>query len=306
MPFWRCRSRSNGRHDALGFFASARADGRGSSEAPAPQRSADINTEAEAEAYWLKRFGGKVYPVWRNGVTATFHFARTNDHGYTNKHRPSGHRLFDQDRARNLDRIIPAMMEGQIWGHGADDIYVATTNDSRPYVCVFGWDPSMRRYSFRTAYPFDKAAAWAERREALAMTRKKPKGESAPMAKAMGSNTMLQVFNISPGASQLPPERTSFPVMAVAEIELDHWTYLCEAIPPGARWITVRPSGPGTPSRPLLIQPNADGSSRVIGGAGGKPNDLKLKGVRSEGEYAARTKEHATVRREQQREQTNI
>lgn len=56
-------------------------------------------------------------------------------------------------------------------------------------------------------------------------------------------------------------------------------------IPEGARWITVHPNGPGSEGQPVLIQPQADGSAHVIGGAGGKLNYLKLRAVRSESEY---------------------
>lgn len=63
--------------------------------------------------------------------------------------------------------------------------------------------------------------------------------------------------------------------------------FLKAAIPDGARWITVHPNGPGTDGQPVLIQPNADGTAHVIGGAGGKLNYLKLRGVKKESEYKA-------------------
>lgn len=61
--------------------------------------------------------------------------------------------------------------------------------------------------------------------------------------------------------------------------------FLKASIPEGARWITVHPNGPGSEGTPVLIQPQADGSAHVIGGAGGKLNYLKLRGVRKESEY---------------------
>lgn len=57
------------------------------------------------------------------------------------------------------------------------------------------------------------------------------------------------------------------------------------SIPEGARWITVHPNGADEKGTPVLIQPQADGSAHVIGGAGGKLNYLKLRGVRKESEY---------------------
>jgi len=64
-----------------------------------------------------------------------------------------------------------------------------------------------------------------------------------------------------------------------------------KSIPAGARWISVHPNGPGTKGQPVLIQPNADGSAHVIGGAGGKLNYLKIRGVRSESDYKREAEE---------------
>jgi hypothetical protein len=58
-------------------------------------------------------------------------------------------------------------------------------------------------------------------------------------------------------------------------------------IPAGAHWITAHPNGPGTKGQPLLIEPHPDGTAHVIGGAGGKLNYLKLRGVKSPEEYKA-------------------
>lgn len=61
---------------------------------------------------------------------------------------------------------------------------------------------------------------------------------------------------------------------------------LAKAIPQGARWITVHPNGADSPGQPVMIQDNPDGSAHVIGGAGGKLNYLKLRGVKKASEYA--------------------
>lgn len=87
------------------------------------------------------------------------------------------------------------------------------------------------------------------------------------------------------------------------------WEYLEFAlvkagkIPAGARWITVRPNGPGTEGQPVLIQENPDGSAHVIGGAGGKLNYLKLRHVRSESEYKREAQERKKKRVQQRKEQ---
>lgn len=78
---------------------------------------------------------------------------------------------------------------------------------------------------------------------------------------------------------------------------------LLKAIPPGARWITVRPNGPGTEGQPVLIQPSSDGAFRVIGGAGGKLNYLKLTGVRSSDDYKGFLQQHRAARLEARKRQ---
>lgn len=81
--------------------------------------------------------------------------------------------------------------------------------------------------------------------------------------------------------------------------------FLKATIPEGARWITVHPNGKSEKGQPVLIQPNPDGSARVIGGAGGKLNYLKLRAVRSEADYkreAATKKAAAAEERKAQRE----
>lgn len=79
--------------------------------------------------------------------------------------------------------------------------------------------------------------------------------------------------------------------------------FLKASIPDGARWITVHPNGPGSEGTPVLIQPQADGSAHVIGGAGGKLNYLKLRGVRKESEYKKEAAEKKKAKAEQAKEQ---
>lgn len=76
-----------------------------------------------------------------------------------------------------------------------------------------------------------------------------------------------------------------------------------DSIPADAHWITVRPNGPGSKGQPVLIQPQADGSARVIGGAGGSLNYLKLRGVKSQSDYKAEAVASAKARREQRKAQ---
>lgn len=84
---------------------------------------------------------------------------------------------------------------------------------------------------------------------------------------------------------------------------------LFKALAPGERWITVRPNGPGTQGHPLLVKPAGDGSMKVVGGAGGKLNHLRLTGVRSEAEYKeearSRVKAHKEARKRQVEQDRN-
>lgn len=57
------------------------------------------------------------------------------------------------------------------------------------------------------------------------------------------------------------------------------------ALKAGERWITVRPNGPDTKGVPVLIRPMPDGSHKIVGGAGGKLNHLRLHGVKEPHEY---------------------
>lgn len=70
------------------------------------------------------------------------------------------------------------------------------------------------------------------------------------------------------------------------------------SIPDGARWITVHPNGADEKGTPVLIQPQPDGSAHVIGGAGGKLNYLKLRGVRKESEYKQEAAERKKAKAE--------
>jgi hypothetical protein len=60
-----------------------------------------------------------------------------------------------------------------------------------------------------------------------------------------------------------------------------------KALGAGERWITVHPNGRGENGVPIMIRETTHGSGtyHVIGGAGGKLNYLKLRGVKSEADY---------------------
>lgn len=74
-------------------------------------------------------------------------------------------------------------------------------------------------------------------------------------------------------------------------------------IPEGAHWITVNPNGVGK-GQAVLIQPQADGSAVVIGGAGGSLNHLRLRGVKSHSDYKAEAGASAAARAQAKKAQT--
>lgn len=76
-----------------------------------------------------------------------------------------------------------------------------------------------------------------------------------------------------------------------------------KALQPGERWVTIHPNGPDSKGQPVLIQPQPDGSAKVIGGAGGALSHLRLTGVKPEGSYKDTIRERAAARREAERRQ---
>lgn len=76
-----------------------------------------------------------------------------------------------------------------------------------------------------------------------------------------------------------------------------------QSIPPDAHWITVHPGGPGTTGQPVLIQPTPDGGAKVIGGAGGSLNHLKLRAVKSKAQYKAEAAQRQEERKAKRKEQ---
>lgn len=75
------------------------------------------------------------------------------------------------------------------------------------------------------------------------------------------------------------------------------------SIPENARWVTIHPSGSGK-GQAVLIQPQPDGSARVIGGAGGKLQFLKLRSVKSTSDYKEEAAAKSSEKRKAKAEQT--
>jgi superfamily II DNA or RNA helicase len=83
-------------------------------------------------------------------------------------------------------------------------------------------------------------------------------------------------------------------------------TSLAKALAAGERWITVHPHGQDEKGQPVLIQEQKDGTAKVIGGAGGKLNHLRLTGVRPQGSYAEKLKERDDIRKAAVKRQREI
>lgn len=73
-------------------------------------------------------------------------------------------------------------------------------------------------------------------------------------------------------------------------------------IPAGAHWITATPPGHDK-GHPILVMPQSDGSLRVIGGAGGSLNHLKLRGVKQGEGYKDSIKQRQQERQQARKEQ---
>ena len=77
---------------------------------------------------------------------------------------------------------------------------------------------------------------------------------------------------------------------------------LLKALASGERWITIRPPGHDK-GQPLLIREQPDGSAKVIGGAGGSLNHLRLHAIRSVEDYKAGASSRAKLHREEKKRQ---
>lgn len=73
-------------------------------------------------------------------------------------------------------------------------------------------------------------------------------------------------------------------------------------IPPGSHWITINGGDGG--GQAVLIQPQPDGSAKVIGGAGGALNHLRLRSVKSKDTYKEEAAAKAVDKRAAKKEQT--
>lgn len=75
-----------------------------------------------------------------------------------------------------------------------------------------------------------------------------------------------------------------------------------KALSAGERWITIKAPGHDK-GQPVLVKPASDGSYKVIGGAGGALNHLRLTGVKSEASYKEEAKQRHSSRQDERKRQ---
>jgi hypothetical protein len=300
-----------------------------SAAAPLPS-SALIATADEARSYWIDNLGARTFTLNVKVKSGTYavevSFAAHNSHAWTRAAAPGeapdtfdrmaagvGPRVFDLDRAVLMDRIISTIERPwRVLGQKGDNlflgaslprggVYTLALKVERPGIC-----------SFKSAYPRTAAevnAITARDRSVI------PAGlKSTPLRKSRSPASEdagvdadqhgLRVHQGTGAIARVPRPASSEedrPIEAVANMA--RLFSMLKALGPGERWITVHPHGPSEKGQPLLIKEQSDGSAKVIGGAGGSMNHLRLTGVRSEADYRAEAQSRDKSYREKKKNQ---
>lgn len=107
--------------------------------------------------------------------------------------------------------------------------------------------------------------------------------------------TGIELVLPSGATYRLPPAGFSF----------DDDATLAKALGPGERWITVHPNGKDNKGVPVLVRETQSGSGvyHVIGGAGGKLNYLKMRGLKPESSYKEQAAERRKAKAEAKKQQ---
>lgn len=302
-----------------------RPDQVGGSAPSAPAASGAIATAAQARAYWRAHFVGTrafVSQAKAGPQTISVTFPDDNHHAWSRGAEPGeqahaydreaarhGPRTLDLDRATRMDLIREAIERPfrVVDENRLRDVFIGPRlPDGRSYV-VWLQRREAGKLEFVTAFPRD--AAWVKAK--LAHNRPKLPGQ---MMKSHARGLFIspraiadlplaaQACRTPEGPVAIPSETDGRRVMASGNLHRP--ILFIKALPPGARWITVRPNGPGADGHAVLIQPSGDGAYRVIGGAGGKLNYLKLTGVKKEGEYKDEAAKRAKARAEEKKRRT--
>lgn len=296
--------------------------------APKLPSSGGITDKAAAETYWREHFAGRTFHLTVKtsaGETAMrVSFGATNSHGWTRAamadeqpdtydHRSSkrGPRVFSADRAALLDRIFVTLEHPhKILEHRGRNVFLSSRlPDGRTYTVALTVN-GRGNCEFASAYPRTATAMAKLERESRPTNRPAGTGtlrksETPPLdgvsSPAADGSLGLQ----APGAPRRSP--LSYPPRllpvsggppAENSPDIDEALAFFKALGPGERWITIHPHGSDEKGQPILIREEPDGSAKVIGGAGGALNHLRLKGVKSAGDYAADARRRDAERRE--------
>ncbi|HET8550869.1 MAG TPA: helicase-related protein [Gammaproteobacteria bacterium] len=313
----------------------------GSAPARIPQSSADIRNEMEAQRYFMRRFGGgRPMPVTvdyqgqKYPITVSF----DSSHAYTAR-ALGGARKFEPERARTMD-YIPVVLrhpDALTWSQNdprnkqydkklsAEDEYgrVVLRPIPTPEELADGYS---RHFEFVSWHPYSES----ERFTATARSRHKTnpaKLRKLHMRKAAASWDVAALVKahrvaLARRSKAAREDAACIPIpdmwaegLAPSDAGCGHRNapgpvtnvsaprFFFKSIPAGARWITVHPNGSDAKGQPVLVQEDKNGTYRVIGGAGGKLNYLKLRGVKSEKEYKQEAAQRQKAKREQRKQQ---
>lgn len=299
--------------------------------------SAQIETFEQARAYWDQQFGGKTLAITVHSgereIPIRVRFDGRNDHAYTTDvggKQKIGARVFDERRANAMSRI-PSVIERpkrrlRNWG---GDLLLESARDRDHYTVVLTWRPASDVYEFHSAHflPIEEVANMQRHQDSLHQKNKGPLQKSGPFSRfpeleapygrgisplgvhhghdAVGTgSTVRSVASFVDLCKAHPPLAYARDVTLWRGDEPDLDAVL-KAAPSGARWITVHPNGRDEKGVPVMIQETKSGSGvyHVVGGAGGKLNYLKLRGVKSEHEYRQESGERQKARREERKRQ---
>lgn len=122
-----------------------------------------VSNEAEARAYWLEHYGGKIIPLKvhfsdpaKAPIPIKVRFDANNDHAYSGDvggKQKTGIRAFDIDRARAMSRILAVIEhpKARARNYNADLLFEAAVN-GRHYTVVLTWRSSAKVYEFHSAH----------------------------------------------------------------------------------------------------------------------------------------------------------
>lgn len=298
--------------------------------------SAHIETVEQARDYWREHFDGKVMSltVHTGGreIPVKVRFDADCPDAYTDSRDESGSKLemrrFSVKRSRAMDRILSTIAHPyrrlRNWNA---DLLLEARKRGEHFTVVLTWREAARLYEFHSSH--FKTVAEVQRLHQKQDARKNngPLQKSEPYCAGPSVFKANYEAGVSPTGSQLrnvAPARNcavnlpSFHEIVKAAPKLtkahtvfllcndDPWSQklLLKGLGSGERWITVHPSGKSEKGTPVLVRETKQGSGvfHVIGGAGGKLNYLKLRGLKSEKEYRQAVKERQSTKRDQSKE----